>query len=76
MYENFMPMPERNRQPMISPAAATAIATVTPVRAPLSNALSRRTGPSAERRRTKLTRNVVATAISAAISSLKPEYRK
>ena len=40
-----MPMPERNRQPMISPAAATAMATVTPARAPLSKALSRRTGP-------------------------------
>ena len=67
-----MPMPDRKRAPMISPAAATAMATVTPARAPLSKALSRRTGPRAERLRTKHTRKVVPTAISAAISSLKP----
>ena len=67
-----MPMPDRNRQPMISPAAATAMATVTPAWAPLSKALSSRTGPRAERRLTKLTRKVVPTAISADISSLKP----
>jgi hypothetical protein len=70
MWENFMPIPDRNRQPMISPAEATAMATVTPTWAPLSKAFSSLTGVKAFSRRMKLITTVTMIAISPSVSSL------